>query len=89
MSYLDVARAAITEYERNERNEITKRIRPAVAGDERNEFDERTPGATDEAERLKVRIISLVMAEPGTFDRAAFDALWARWEALQHERGTS
>jgi hypothetical protein len=34
---------------------------------------------------LQDAIVAAVTVEPFQFDRPAYDALWARWHALEHE----
>lgn len=58
----------------------------ALTDGEISEICEKSPVLVeDEAERLKAEIVAAATVEPAEFDRAAYDALWVRWNA--HEAG--
>jgi hypothetical protein len=87
MSYLAIARDAASRYERNERS-LTRSRSDSATGYERNELHEISPILRPlEAERLKVRIVEVVTIDPGQFDRAEFDRLWAMWKAHEAAGG--
>ncbi len=89
MNYLALARTAADQYERNEKT-LTRRSDDSATGYERNELHEKTPIlAPHEAERLKVRIIEVVTADPALFDRTEYERLTARWEAHASAGGAS
>ena len=91
MSYLAIARAVVTGYERNESDERspTSGRAETLPHDERNELDERSPRLSPRDDKLLQRqIVAAVTVEPAQFDRPAYLALWARWKAHEAAEAT-
>ena len=88
MSYLAIARAVVTGYERNESDEKS----PTLSAQDRapsTRFEPILPADAATLLALQDEIVAAASAARDAFDRAAYDELWRRWHALQHEGMTN
>jgi hypothetical protein len=88
--YLDLARSVFHHGEQSEKREVGRGagLEGAPSPCDISEESEKRASAEyggilseDEAAQLKAQIIAAVTVEPACFDRAAYDALVAKWDA--------
>jgi hypothetical protein len=99
MTYLDLARSALSRGEKREQRPsqtTAGRCEDGLDG-EKSEICEKSPATNDaaagltaeEVARLKGRIIAVVTADPAHFDRELYGALMTEWTAYEASLATN